>query len=93
MPNFNVATRGRLHQRGQTRLRTMLDVCAPVNQETDHLVATLETRQGQGRIAIGLDLKTEYWCQVNIWERTLTRFHIFIMLKNKMMVTLTLLTQ
>ena len=60
MPDFDVATRGRLHQRGQTRLRSVLDVRPPVNQQTDDLVAALETRQGQGRIAISLDLKTEY---------------------------------
>ena len=55
--HFHVPPRRSLHQRCQPCLRSVLDVRLPVHQQTHDLVATLETRQGQGRVPVGLDLQ------------------------------------
>ena len=42
----------------------MLDVGLPVDEQTDDLVAALEARQRQRRVAIGLDLRVDVTAHV-----------------------------
>ena len=62
--HLQVAPRGSLHQRSESRLGSMLYVGLPVHQHTHHLMPALEAGQSKRCVAVRLNLRVDVTAKV-----------------------------